>query len=183
MGAETEEFKAFESPHIPKLRESSKRRHTETKTISLIADQIWQEPLNFASEGSFKLCEPEDSMGFVQPLGPYEDLIFKHSYNALESLSYHRISPEKAKRHDDLIKNEIIRHYNCFEANDIEGFKSVLFLTPPTLLDDDQATLYSRISDQFSATKMSSKYPTSIYTQRSPYDWSYIDNYKDRVKP
>lgn len=71
----------------------------------------------------------------------YEDLIFKDSYNAFESLSYHWISPEKAKWTDDLIKNEIIRHYNCFEANDIEGFKSVLFLTPPTILDDDQASI------------------------------------------
>ena len=71
----------------------------------------------------------------------YEDLIFHHSYEPLEYLSYHQISPEKAKQTDDLITNEIIRNYNCFEANDIEGFKSVLFLTPPTILDDDIASI------------------------------------------
>lgn len=83
--------------------------------------------------------ENQSSKDFVQPLGKYEDLIFSNTYEPLDYLSYHQISPQKVKQANDLQTNEIIRHYNCFEANDIdvEGFPSVLFLTPPTLLDDD----------------------------------------------
>lgn len=89
-----------------------------------------------------------------------DDFIFQHSYEPLECMPFHRISPEKARYLDDLGQEGIIRNYDCFEANDIEGF---LFFTPPTILDEDQASIQSQISDafshkysKFSSTKFSS---------------------------
>ena len=64
--------------------------------------------------------------------------------NAADSLAYHKLSPQKELRNKDLRQIEIVRKYTCAEANDLhQGFKSMLFLTPPTLNNDDDFSVRS----------------------------------------
>lgn len=47
-------------------------------------------------------------------------------------------------RTNDLRKMGIVRKYSCVEAIDLhEGFRSMLFLTPPTLNNDENFSVKS----------------------------------------
>lgn len=156
-------------------------RQTEVKSISLISDKIWPSGTSnshnkpgFAGRRGLM-----STPGFIQPLRG--DTIFNSPPDPLDCLGYQHISPEKPKETDDIPITELKRDFTCFESYDLhEGFKSVLFLTPPTLHDCEAASTKSQASESYAFSKFSSSSRHTVKNQQSlysatPLEWSAKD--------